>query len=349
MNTTTTSPAGAPGGPPMTPQGLLQMHMAMGASRVLSAAVQHALFSHIASGHENVAAIAAAAGTDPRATRMLLDALVALGLLGKADGQYRLTPASRAYLVRESPDYVGALMEIDDLWHAWSGLPEVVRSGRPSVTVELQAQAEAFFPTLIRSLHVLNRAPARRLAAALGLGTRHRGLRILDIGAGSAVWSIALAEADAGAHVTAQDYPGVLKETAGFVTRHGLGARFDYLAGDLNAVDFGSARFDLAVLGNIVHSEGEASSRRLFRRLHAALAPGGRLAILDFFPDEDRSGPAPAMLFALNMLVSTENGDTYTLSEYRAWLAEAGFASVETVEIGEDGVMPAPAVVATKA
>ncbi len=339
----------APGGPPMTPQGLMQMHMAMGASRVLSAAVQHALFSHIASGHESVAAIAAAAGTDPRATRMLLDALVALGLLGKEGGQYRLTPESRIYLVRESPDYVGALMEIDDLWNAWSRLPEVVRSGRPSVTVERQAEAEAFFPTLIRSLHVLNRPPARRLAAALGLGARHRGLRILDVGAGSAVWSIALAEADTDARVTAQDYPGVLAETAGFVARHGLETRYDYLAGDLNVVDFGAGRFDLAVLGNIVHSEGEASSRRLFRRLHAALASGGRLAILDFFPDEDRTGPMPAVMFALNMLVNTEHGDTYTLSEYRAWLAEAGFASVEMVEIGEEGMMPAPAVVATKA
>lgn len=342
------------GSPPVTPQGLMQMHMAMGASRVLSAAVQHALFSHIAAGYGSVPAIAKAAGTDPRATRMLLDALVALGLLsktgaGREAGQYHLTPAVRAYLVRESPDYVGALMEIDDLWNAWSRLPEVVRSGRPSVTVERQAQAEAFFPTLIRSLHVLNREPARRLAAALGAGTRHRGLRILDIGAGSAVWSIALAEADAGAHVTVQDYPGVLAETAGFIARHRLEARFDYLPGDLNEVDFGADRFDLAVLGNIVHSEGEASSRRLFRRLHAALAPGGRLAILDFFPDEDRGGPAPAVMFALNMLVNTENGDTYTVSEYRAWLAEAGFASVETVDIGEAGMMPAPAVVATKA
>lgn len=340
--------------PPLTPQGLMQMHMAMGASRVLSAALQHALFSHIAAGHEHVATIAAAAGTDPRATRMLLDALVALGLLGKTasgreGGQYRLTPASRAYLVRDSADYVGALMEIDDLWDAWSRLPEVVRTGRPSATVERQAQAEAFFPTLIRSLHVLNREPARRLAAALGAGTRHHDLRILDVGAGSAVWSIALAETDAGAHVTAQDYPGVLKETAGFVARHGLAARFDYLPGNLNEVDFGTGRFDLAVLGNIVHSEGEASSRRLFRRLHAALAAGGRLAILDFFPNEDRTGPVPAVMFALNMLVNTEHGDTYTLSEYRAWLGEAGFAAVETVDIGEAGVMPAPAVVATKA
>jgi len=332
----------------VTPQGLLQMHMAMAASRVLSAALQIDLFGHLAAGHETAEALAGAAGASPRGTRMLLDALVALGLLGKENARYLLPPGTRAYLVRESPDYVGALMESDDLWNAWGGLPEAVRTGRPSVMVERQERAEAFFPILIRSLHVVNREPARRLAAALGMGTRHRGLRVLDVGAGSAVWSIALAEADATAHVTAHDFPGVLKETARFVAQHGLGERFDYLAGDLNSVDFGAARFDLVVLGNIVHSEGEASSRRLFRRLAAALDTGGRLAILDFFPNEERTGPPPPVLFALNMLVNTENGDTFTLSQYRSWLAEAGFATVATADIGEQGGMPAPAVIATK-
>lgn len=332
----------------MTPQTLMQMHMGMGVSRVLTASLRHAVFSHLAAGRETAALVAAAAGTDPRATRMLLDALVTLGFLGKAGEQYRLTPESRAYLVRESADYVGALMETDDLWNAWAALPDVVRTGRPAVMVERQAPAEAFFPTLIKSLHVLNREPAHRLAAALGAGGAARGLRVLDIGAGSAVWSIAVAEADREARVTAQDYPGVLKETARFVAQHGLAARYDYLAGDLKEVDFGADRFDLAILGNIVHSEGEASSRRLFARLHTALAAGGRLAILDFFPNDERSGPPPAVLFALNMLVNTEHGDTFTVAEYRAWLTAAGFASVETVDIGEAGVMPAPAVIATK-
>ncbi len=338
-----------PTGFSVTPQGLLQMHMAMAASRVLSAALQIDLFGHLAAGHETAEALAGAAGASLRGTRMLLDALVALGLLGKEKARYLLPPGTRAYLVRESPDYVGALMESDDLWNAWGSLPEAVRTGRPSVMVERQEHAEAFFPVLIRSLHVVNREPARRLAAALGVGTRHRGLRILDVGAGSAVWSIALAEADTTAHVTAHDFPGVLKETARFVAQHGLGERFTYLAGDLDRVDFGTACFDLVVLGNIVHSEGEASSRRLFRRLAAALDTGGRLAILDFFPNEERTGPPPPLLFALNMLVNTENGDTFTLSQYRSWLAEAGFATVATADIGEQGGMPAPAVIATKA
>lgn len=330
------------------PQGLMQIYMAMMGSRALTAALQLDLFSHLAEGHETAADLAPAAGASERGTRMLLDGLCSLGLLGKEDGRYRLPPASRAFLVRSSPDYVGALMETDDLWDSWGELTTVVQSGRPVQAVENRERAEAFFPILIRSLHVLNREPARLLAKVLGAGAAHRGLRVLDIGAGSAVWSIAIAEADPEAHVTAQDFPGVLAHTRGFVERHGLAGRFDYLPGNLNDVSLGAEHFDLAILGNIVHSEGERSAQRLFSRLHAALRPGGRVAIIEFVPAEDRTGPPPAVLFALNMLVNTENGDTFTLSEYRAWLAEAGFAEVETADIGQELATASPAIIATK-
>ncbi|HEX7388967.1 MAG TPA: methyltransferase [Acidiphilium sp.] len=334
--------------PGLDPQELMRISMGMMAPRLLAAAVQLDLFSRIAEGRETAGDLALAASASERGVRMLADALCALGLLGKADGRYRLTPASKAYLVKSSPDYVGAIMESDHLWTAWGRLPEVVRTGRVAEAVEKQDVAEAFFPVLIRSLHVLNREPARRLAAALGAGARHSGLRVLDVAAGSGVWGIAIAEADAAARVTAQDFPGVLASTREFAERHGVAGRFEYMPGDLKDAAFGSGRFDVAILGNIVHSEGEASSRRLFGRLHEALAPGGRIAIVDMLPAEDRTGPPPAVLFALNMLVNTEHGDTFTLSQYRAWLNEAGFAGVETADIGLQAGMGVCAVIAVK-
>jgi ubiquinone/menaquinone biosynthesis C-methylase UbiE len=136
------------------------------------------------------------------------------------------------------------------------------------MAVEGKERAEAFFPVLIRSLHVFNRERAQRLAEAVGAGTTQRGLSVLDVACGSAVWSIAFAEADAEARVTAQDFPRVLEETKQYTDRHGVAGRFDCLPGDLNEVSFGADRFDVAILGNIVHSGGETSSRRLFRRLH---------------------------------------------------------------------------------
>jgi len=319
----------------LDPQQLMQMSMSFTSSRILSAAVRLDIFSPLASGPKTAAAAAKAVGASERGTRMLLDALTALQLLNKSGGEYSLTPAAAQYLVRGSRDYMGAVMADDSLRETWDKLDEAIRTGRPQRRVEGQAAAEKFFPLLIASLHVLNRAPAALTAQALGAGTeRRRNLRVLDVACGSGVWGIAVAEADPGAHLTFQDFPGVLEHTKQYVKRHGLEKRADYLPGDLKQVDFGEGRYDVALLGNIVHSEGEASSRDLFRRLHRALRPEGQLAVIDILPNEERTGPPWAVVFALNMLVNTSDGDTYTLDEYRGWLTDAGFARVETAEIG---------------
>jgi hypothetical protein len=153
-----------------------------------------------------------------------------------------------------------------------------------------------------------------------------------------------VAEADPSARITMQDFPGVLEHTREYVRRHGIADRCEYLPGDLKQVDFGEGRYDLALLGNIVHSEGEASSRDLFRRLHRALRSQGQVAVVDLLPNEDRTGPPRSLIFALNMLLHTATGDTYTLTEYTHWLTEAGFAQVETADIGSHS----PLVIAVK-
>jgi ubiquinone/menaquinone biosynthesis C-methylase UbiE len=330
-----------PSGQPdeLNPDQLMQMGMSYAASRVLAAGVRLNVFSLLASGQKTAADVARAAGASERGMRMLLDALTALQLLAKSGGRYRLTPATERYLVRESPEYMGAIMEDDSLWKSWEHLVDAVRTGHPPRRIERQAEAERFFPVLVRSLHVLNRQPARRAAEALGVGASRRGLRVLDVACGSGVWGIAAAEADPSAAVTMQDFPGVLEHTREYVKRHGLTGRCDYLPGDLKQVDFGSERYDLALLGNIAHSEGEASSRDLFRRLHRALRPKGQLAVIEVIPNEERTGPPRALIFALNMLVNTDVGDTYTLAEYRQWLTEAGFKRIETADIGSHSPM----------
>jgi ubiquinone/menaquinone biosynthesis C-methylase UbiE len=326
---------------------LMQLHLSFAPSRIVAAAVQLKVFSSIAAGHRDASGIARATGASERGMRMLLDALVAMGLLTKADEQVELTQGAARHLVRESPDYVGAVMEMetDMTWAAWGKLTEAVRSGNPVRAVNQRQAAERFFPSLIRSLHVYNREPARRMAQALCGGPSARGMRVLDVACGSAVWSIAIAETDSEAYVTANDFPPVLELTREYVRRHGVEWRYEFLPGNLREVDFGAQRFNLAILGNIVHSEGADSSRELFRRLHRALVPGGRIAIVDMIPNDERSGPYYPVMFALNMLVNTEAGGTYTLAEYRQWLNQAGFAQVETTDFG----WHSPLIVGTKA
>jgi ubiquinone/menaquinone biosynthesis C-methylase UbiE len=318
----------------LSPEPLMQMTFAHAPQRILTAGVQLQVFSHIAAGRHALAEIAGAAGASERGMRMLLDALTGFQLLAKSDGLYHLTPMSEKFLVCESPDYLGAMIEMDEMWHAWGSLTEIVRTGQPDRRVESQETAEKFFSVLVRSLHVANREPARRTAEALGAGNTHRGMQVLDVACGSGIWGIGIAEADTDARITAQDFPGLFATTREYVSRHGVADRFDYLPGDLKTVDFGENRFDLALLGNIVHSEGEESSRDLFRRLHRALKPGGRIAVIDMIPNDERTAPPFALIFAINMLINTEVGDTYTLAEYTAWLNEAGFTRVETADIG---------------
>jgi ubiquinone/menaquinone biosynthesis C-methylase UbiE len=313
---------------------ITQMNFSFAPACILTASLRLGLFSHMAAGRSTVADIARAAAASERGTRMLLDALAGFGLLSKSGQRYELTPHARQYLVRESADYAGGLAESWAMLEAWTHLDECVRTGQPVRRVEAQELAEEFFPTLVRTLHVVNREPARRIAATLGAGASAEGLRVLDVACGSGVWGIAFAEADSSARITAQDFPGVLPTTREYVERHGLTERFDFLPGDLKEVDFGEAQYDVALLGNIVHSEGEASSRDLFRRLGRALRPGGRLVVIDMIPNDSRTAPPYPLIFAINMLINTETGDTYTLAEYTAWLREAGFARVEAADIG---------------
>jgi hypothetical protein len=99
-------------------------------------------------------------------------------------------------------------------------------------------------------------------------------------------------------------------------------------------VEFGESCFDLVILGNIVHSQGERNSRDLLHRMHRALNHSGRIAIIDILPDEDRTGPQASLIVALAMLLDTEEGDLFTLSQFTPWLQEAGFTKIETSDIG---------------
>lgn len=333
----------------MDPTPIFQLNMSFMPSRMLSTAVQLSVFSAIAKNHKTAEEIATHTESSLRGMTMLLNALVAFKLLDKKDDKYCLTPITARYLVRESPDYIGAMMEHGDiLWNSWAQLKDVVRTGKPAVKVEQKEIAEKFFPILVRGLHVLNQQPARQMTISLGIGITGKGLSVLDVACGSGVWGIAIAEADPDSKITAQDFPGVLSVTREYVERHKVARQYDYIPGDLNTADFGENRFDIAILGNIVHSEGEKSSCQLFRKLHKALKSKGRIVIADILPNDERTEAEWPLLFALNMLVNTTDGNTFTFPEYRKWLCEAGFSHVEALSMGKHINSESPLVVAYK-
>jgi hypothetical protein len=143
--------------------------------------------------------------------------------------------------------------------------------------------------------------------------------------------------------VTAVDWPGVIPVTRKTVARFGLADRFSYIEGDLLQVNFGTD-YTVATLGHILHSEGTERSRALLAKTFHALTPGGTIAIAEFLVNPDRTGPLNALFFAVNMLVNTDCGDTYSFEEIQGWLSEAGFINSHTLEAPG----PSPLILATK-
>lgn len=145
--------------------------------------------------------------------------------------------------------------------------------------------------------------------------------------------------------VTVIDLPEVVdRVTRRFVDREGLSERFTFRPGDLRQLDFGESCFDVVILGHICHGEGAEGTQKLIERAYRALRGGGQILIAEFVPDDDRRGPLMPLLFALHLLVLTDNGDTFTLAEYQRWLSTAGFADVRTVP----APAPSPLIIATK-
>jgi ubiquinone/menaquinone biosynthesis C-methylase UbiE len=266
---------------------------------------------------------------------------------GSGDGaRYTLVPESEAFLVEGKPAYQGGFLR----WSArrlvedWSNLTECVQTGKPVAPADNPEKGAALWDELVDLLFPMMYAGAARAGQELRRLHPHGPLRLLDVGAGSGGWGIAAAKSDPAVQVVAFDLPGTLPHTRRWAEQSGVADRFEFRAGDMREADFGSAEFDAATLGHICHSEGVEHTRKLFAKVARALKPGGTLVIADMLPDADRSGPLFPLLFALNMLVHTSEGDTFTFAEYEGWLREAGFRDARLLEIPG----PSPLVLATR-
>lgn len=308
----------------MTPQEFrAQVHLFQ-QSRVVLTAVELDVFTVLGDEARPSSEVAARVGTDPRATDRLLNALVAMGLLEKAGGRFRNGPFAARHLVRGRPDYLAGLGHSVHLWSTWSTLTEAVRAGH-SVAPRPAGDAARWREAFIAAMHWRGQAQADEVTALLDLS---RVRRVLDVGGGSGVFSMAFVRARPGLHATIVDLPEVVPLTRRYVAEAGLADRIRVVAGDLTRDALGRD-YDLVFISAVVHSFPPEENRRLLKQAVAALAPRGRVVVQDFLMNESRTGPLHAALFALNMLVGTPAGDTYTESEVRAWMQEAGLEAVE--------------------
>lgn len=308
------------------PDDLFETIRAFMPSRVILTALELDVFTALGEGC-NANELAKRIAADPRGTEALLNALVSLGLLQKEDGIFRNAASAARFLAEGSGDSARqAQLHTANMWKRWSHLTESVKSGRPAPSV----RDDEHVGTFIAAMDHGARGRVRSITQALQLnGTR----RVLDLGGGSGAYSIAFAKAVPELRSEIVDLPEVAHIAQQHIAKAGLSDRVTVRPGDMLTVELPAQSYDLVLLSSICHMFSPEENRVLFARARNALAPKGRIAIADFIVDPGKASPRSATLFALNMLVATRGGGTYSEPEYEAWLKAAGFGEVKRIRM----------------
>ncbi len=278
----------------------------------------------LASGKETPADVAAACGADERPLAILLEFLAAAGLLARDGDRYRLPPGPAT--LYSSPAPVRPWREAAAFW---GQLSEWTASGR--TFDQMDRPDGALYARAAARARALAAEPARELAEALlARGLARDGGDVLDVGAGSGVWGLAIAAATEG-RLTALDRPLVLDVTRANAEADGLDGRFRALAGDWRSLPLPVGEFDVAVLANVCHLEAPAEVEQLLERVRVALRPGGTIAVVDTMPGDEAEDAA--LLQSLHLALRTAAGRVHGAADYDVWMRQAGFEDVERVEL----------------
>ncbi len=293
-------------------------------SCVLTAAADWDVFTVLARESQSAVSLAERLGADVRGLTVLLDALTAMSFLHKK-GECYSVPAEVADVLAENGRHsvLPMIRHQANCLRRWAQLARVVQTGRPADDVPSIRGSAADRESFIGAMHTICDPVAAGLVAELGLRPFRR---LLDIGGASGTWTIAWLQAFPEAKATLFDLPEVVPMATRRLTDAGLADRVTLVPGDFDTDEL-PAGADLAWLSAIAHQNSRMQNRALFTKIHGALAAGGSLLIRDVVMDETHTEPVGGTMFAVNMLVATEGGSTYSLAEYSQDLTAAGFVN----------------------
>ncbi|SEN88872.1 methyltransferase [Actinacidiphila rubida] len=320
----------------ITPEPILQLGLGFMASKTLLSAVELGVFTALAGGGRDGAALAAEVGLHPRSSADFLDALVSLALLTRdEDGTYRNTPAADLFLDRDKPSYVGGILEMANarLFGFWNHLTDALKTGTPQN--EVAHSGAPFFATLSQDpaawrnfLNGMN-GVSTPLAGALAADFDWTGRRHL-VDLGGALGAVPAAVLHTNPDITAAvfELPPVEPVFQEFVTSRGLTGRLTFHSGDFFTDPLPAA--DVYVMGQILHDWNLEQRRLLLQKAYDALPDGGTLIVYDAMIDDERRHNTYGLMLSLNMLIDTEGGSEYTVADATRWLRTAGFTTIDT-------------------
>ena len=301
-------------------------------ARLTQTALELAIFDALESSVATAEAVANRLKLEPMATELLLNSLASLELLRKQEEYFSLTEAAAKYLLKSSPQYLGAMIRFESsLWSCWEKLPEAVRSGQPVRPPNMYQDDPTETEIFIKAMDSL--VKARGDAEVVANAIDWSGMtELLDIGSGPASYPIAFCERFPNLHAKIFDLPGTLAITERYVREAGMTERIRLIAGDYRK-DPIPGDYNVIFLSNIIHGESFEINRSLIRKLVSNLKLGGQIVVKDHILDDSRTSPPVGAIFSLLMLLTTESGRCYSFNEIKSWMEHAGLSRVQRLDL----------------
>jgi len=314
------------------PEAILKLARQFMESRILLSAAEMNLFTLLDGMPSTAKNLAGALNADLRGLTILLDALTAMGLLSKKEDMYLSAPDVVPFLTAHSPRSVlPIILHAAHLWESWSDLTPIVKGVGLTKVPESSARDADELRAFIGAMHVVGTPMAQKIVKAIQPGSARN---MIDVGGASGTYTIAFLKAASEMKATLFDRPEVIQIARERLAGEGMLDRVHLVAGDFYEDELPGGH-DLALLSAIIHQNSPMRNVELFRKVLRAILPGGRLIIRDHVMEPGRTEPKDGTIFAVNMLVNTAGGSTYTFDEIRGWLEEAGFVNVSFLKVGQ--------------
>jgi len=294
-------------------------------SRILLSGVELNLFTILNPTPLSAQEVASRIGADLRALTILLDALSAMDLLIKQRGTYQCTNSVSSFLSEDAPNSVlPMVLHAAHLWQRWSGLTDVIRGTPVSKDAAKSSRSAEDLRAFIGAMHIIAAPRADDIVAATNPGSSKT---LLDVGGASGTYTIAFLKAVPKMKATLFDKPEVVKMARGRLKKAGMLNRVTLVPGDFYKDELPHGH-DLAFVSAIIHQNNLEQNLDLFRKVFLSLNCGGRIIIRDHVMEPDRTHPKDGAIFAVNMLLGTPGGTTYTYEEIKTGLSQAGFTNI---------------------
>jgi ubiquinone/menaquinone biosynthesis C-methylase UbiE len=319
---------------------LMQIIAGFWASKTLAAAVELDLFTRLSGRGVNVSELADLLGLHPRPAEMLLSGCASLGLLEKRGDRFYNSQLSEEFLVKGKPYYFGGVVTMLDrrLYLPWNRLTEALKTNRAQTWGDEQGLFEAISRNpeeqriFTEAMHSFSIQSGKAVAEAFDLSPFKE---LLDVGGGSGAYCIEAARRHPHLRARVFDIPTALEIAREKIAEAGLSDRIETYSGDFFNEELPKGS-DVILLSMILHDWTPEKNRVILRKCFDALSSGGALIVSELMMDDDKTGPVPAALMSLNMLIETE-GRNYTWSDYTGWLEELGFTEIKRIQVQSPG------------